>query len=81
MMAGCLENRARARRANQFVFFDPSESPRSPSKIFHFRRRANHWHLFARLAPERGADRDRHETLARDAMDAADVRHFVPDET
>ena len=31
-------------------------------------RRANQWPLFARLAPTRGALRDRHECWARDAM-------------
>ena len=34
------------------------------------RRRANQWFLFARLAPTRGAFRDRHERWVRDAMDA-----------
>jgi hypothetical protein len=33
------------------------------------RRRANQWFLFARLAPTRGAFRDRHERWVRDAVD------------
>jgi hypothetical protein len=39
-----------------------------PAQKIPLRRRANHWSLFARLAPTRGALRDRHECWARDAM-------------
>ena len=39
-------------------------------KIFRFRRRANQFYQLARLAPTRGAARDRHGRRARDAMDA-----------
>jgi hypothetical protein len=49
-----------------------------PTQKFRLRRRANQWPLFARLAPTRGALRDRHECWARDAMGALaspDERH------
>ena len=40
-------------------------------KIFRFPRRANHLYKLGRLAPTRGAARDRHGRRARDAVDAA----------
>jgi hypothetical protein len=40
------------------------------AKNMRLRRRANQWFLFARLAPTRGAYRDRHERWVRDAVDA-----------
>src|SRR5204862_7279316 len=51
-------------------------------KIFPLRRRANHWHWSAHPGPPKGTHHDRHDTLGRDAMDAAASGGFgSPDET